>query len=62
MGGPKGKEYKDHLRTLEDIFNIFNWFTLDLNGEDGLAYFDDCFGSIDFSKVRGKDGLDKTWF
>ena len=61
MGGPKGKEYKDHLRTLEDIFDLFNWFGLP-DSDDGMAMLDDWFGAIDFSKVRGKDGIDKTWF
>ena len=55
MGGPKGKEYKDHLRTLEDIFDIFYWFDIP-DDDDGKAMLDEWSGLIDFSKVRSLDG------
>ena len=61
MGGPKGKEFKEHLRTLEDIFDIFYWYDVP-DDEDGQSMLDDWFGAIDFSKVRSMDGIHKAWF
>jgi len=61
MGGPKGKEYKEHLRTLEDIYDIFYWYDIP-DDENGKGMIDEWGGVIDFSKVRGQDGAHKTWF
>ena len=64
MGGPKGKEMKEHLMVIEDTFEIFYWFMRSDDPEEFKIMLGENFGTIDFSgsKVRSKDGEHKVWF
>ena len=64
MGGPKGKEFKDHMMVIEDTFEIFYWFLRPDDAEEFKTMVGENFGGIDFSgtKVRGQEGHHKVWF
>jgi len=64
MGGPKGKEFKQHLLVIEDTCELFYWFLRPDDPEDFKSMVAENFGGIDFpgAKVREQDGLHKAWY
>lgn len=64
MGGPKGKEFKEHLMVIEDSFAIFYWPSAPTVKDDFKTFVTESCGAIDFSgmKVRNQEGLHKAWF